>query len=147
MGAQAPVHGGEILDFSANINPYGPPASALTAARAAIGASAAYPEPYARSLRAALAARHGVPDQAVMAGNGAAEVIHLPIRQAAGHSVAVPSPGFAEYGRAATAVGARRVPYAARDCRSFVGLTEHHMRVAVRSRADNARRVEALATP
>jgi len=122
----AAIHGGDlmaaaarwglepaaILDFSANINPFGPPAEALAAARAALGDVQHYPEPYARSLRACLAHRHGLPEGAVLVGNGAAEVIHLLLRRAAGRRVAVPAPGFAEYARAARAVGAEVLLYA-----------------------------------
>jgi threonine-phosphate decarboxylase len=121
----APVHGGDvmaaaarwgldpagILDYSANINPFGPPAGVLEAARSALAGVARYPEPHARRLRAALAGRHGLPPEAVMVGNGAAELIHLLVREAHGRRVAVPVPGFAEYTRAAAAVGAALVPY------------------------------------
>jgi threonine-phosphate decarboxylase len=104
-----------VLDFSANINPFGPPPGAVAAARVALGGVHRYPEPYARSLRATLAARHGVPPGSVLVGNGAAEVIHLLLRRAAGRRVALPVPGFAEYGRAARAVGATVVPYTPGD--------------------------------
>lgn len=120
MMTAPPVHGGDvlaagarwgldpahILDFSANINPLGPPPSALAAAQEALAVINHYPEPYARRLRAALAARHQVPAESVLVTNGAAEAIHLMLRQAAGRQVAVPVPGFAEYERAARAVGA-----------------------------------------
>lgn len=124
MATVAPIHGGDvmaaaarwqldpemILDYSANINPFGPPAGVLEAARAALAGVSHYPEPFARTLRAALAQRHHVAPEAVLVGNGAAEVIHLLLRQAAGRRVAVPAPGFAEYGRAARAVGATVLP-------------------------------------
>ncbi len=124
MADPAPIHGGdvlaaaarwgldpsEILDFSANINPFGPPRGVTKAARDALRSVARYPEPLARTLRAALALRHGVPEEAVLVGSGAAEVIHLLARLAAGRRVAVPVPGFAEYARAARAVGAVVVP-------------------------------------
>lgn len=120
----APIHGGDvlaaaarwgldpsaILDFSANINPLGPPRSVRRAARRALYGIAQYPEPFSRRLRTALAHRHRVPEDAVLVGNGAAEVIHLLARLAAGRRVAVPVPGFAEYGRAARGVGAAVVP-------------------------------------
>ena len=99
-----------ILDFSANINPLGPPRSVRRAARQALCGIAQYPEPFSRRLRTALAHRHRVPEDAVLVGNGAAEVIHLLARLAAGRRVAVPVPGFAEYGRAARGVGAAVVP-------------------------------------
>lgn len=93
----AHVHGGDVL---------------AAAARMAMGSVQHYPEPYARSLRAVLAYRHGLAEGAILVGNGAAEVIHLLLRQAAGRRVAVPAPGFAEYARAARAVGAEVLAYA-----------------------------------
>lgn len=122
----APLHGGDVLeairrwgcptggflDFSANINPMGPPPGAVAAAQAALAGIAHYPEPFARRLRTALARRHGVDVGAVLVGNGAAEVLYLLLRQAAGHRVAFPEPGFAEYVRAARAAGARLLPVA-----------------------------------
>lgn len=128
MVREAPVHGGDVLaaaarwgldpaaiaDFSANINPFGPPAGVLAAVAASVTGVRHYPEPYSRSLRAALARRHGVAEGAVLVGNGAAEVIHLLARAAAGKRVAVPVPGFAEYARAARAVGAAVMEWDAR---------------------------------
>ncbi|MFZ5814749.1 MAG: threonine-phosphate decarboxylase CobD [Bacillota bacterium] len=125
MSLTAPLHGGDLvaasrrwgipperfLDFSANINPLGPPPAALEAARSALAGVANYPEPFARSLRAALARHHGLPEEAVLVGNGAAEVLYLLLRQAAGRRVALPAPGFAEYGRAARAAGAELLTY------------------------------------
>lgn len=124
MTAPAPVHGGDVyaaaarwglrpeqfLDFSANINPLGPPPGALAAAQAALAGVAQYPEPFARALRATLARRHGLPEEAILVGNGAAEVLHLFLRQAAGRRVALPEPGFAEYARAARSAGATVLP-------------------------------------
>ncbi|HYF79485.1 MAG TPA: threonine-phosphate decarboxylase CobD [Symbiobacteriaceae bacterium] len=115
----APIHGGDvlaaaarwgldpsaILDFSANINPLGAPPVALEAARAALASVTHYPEPHSRLLCMVLAERHGVPEGAILVGNGAAEVIHLLLRQAGGRRISFPVPGFAEYGRAARAVG------------------------------------------
>jgi len=124
--SRAPQHGGDLraavarwgdppggfLDFSANINPLGPPPGAVAAAQAALAGVAHYPEPFARTLRAALASRHGFSEATVLVGNGAAELLYLVLRRAAGGLVAVPQPGFAEYARAARAAGARELPVA-----------------------------------
>lgn len=126
MVERPPLHGGDLeaararwaepsggfLDFSANINPLGPPPRAVAAAQGALSGIAHYPEPFARRLRAALAGRHRVQEPMVLVGNGAAEVIYLLLRLARGCRVAVPQPGFAEYERAARAAGARPVPVA-----------------------------------
>jgi len=90
----------------------GPPPGAVAAAQAALAGIAHYPEPFARCLRFALAQRHGVDEGMVLVGNGAAEVLYLLLRLSAGHRVAIPEPGFAEYARAARAAGARLLPVA-----------------------------------
>lgn len=120
----APLHGGDLraaaarwgkpsvgfVDFSANINPMGPPTSAVAAAQEALSGVAHYPEPFARGLRTALAKRHGLPGEALLVTNGAAEALYLLLRQAAGRRVAIPQPGFVEYGRAAASAGAEVIP-------------------------------------
>lgn len=103
---------GGFCDFSANINPLGPPAGAVAAAQAALAGVAHYPEPFARRLRAALARRHQLDESMVLVGNGAAEVLYLLLRLASGFRVALPEPGFAEYARAARAAGAELLPVA-----------------------------------
>ena len=122
----APLHGGdiltaaarwhldpaEILDFSANINPAGPPFGALAAAREALWTMTRYPDPFAPRLRQALARRHSLPPEAIMVTAGGAEAIHLLGRLAAGRRAALPVPCFAEYSRAARAVGAAIIPWA-----------------------------------
>ena len=58
------VHGGNpadgVLDFSASINPLGPPRAALDAYHAAVVNIASYPPAYSRRLVAALAGWMGV---------------------------------------------------------------------------------------
>jgi len=102
-----------ILDFSANINPAGPPAGVLARVQEALAGVRHYPEPYAGTLREAIAKRHAVAPENVLVANGASEAIYLLARLAAGRQVALPAPGFAEYARAAAAVGAKVVPYRA----------------------------------
>ncbi|NCD26785.1 MAG: hypothetical protein EOL86_14515, partial [Deltaproteobacteria bacterium] len=50
----------EILDFSANINPLGPPAWLRPVVARALTGAAHYPEPRADSLRRAAAERFGL---------------------------------------------------------------------------------------
>ena len=66
----------EILDFSASINPWGPPQSALEAIQAHLGDLRAYPDPQYRVLRKALSRIHS-PLEAdwILPGNGAAELL------------------------------------------------------------------------
>lgn len=66
-----------IVDFSLNINPFGPPRSAVKAATAALARSNEYPDLRLASLRRVLASRHDVPENALLFGAGLDDVIKL----------------------------------------------------------------------
>lgn len=85
-----PVHGGNlawaatvagcplaaILDFSASINPLGPPDSAINAIQTQIGKLKAYPDPNYQELRRALSLAHPpLTPEWILPGNGAAELL------------------------------------------------------------------------
>ena len=114
---QTYVHGGDVyrnrvtLDFSANVNPFGTPEPVRAAIRAAAEAVFRYPDPYCTALRERLAALHGVGPDAILCGNGAAELI-FSFAQAVGPKRALlPVPSFAEYETALRSVGAGPVFY------------------------------------
>ena len=92
----------EILDFSATINPLGPPPGVLDAARAALSEATHYP--HAEPLRAALAARLGLD---VVIGNGATELLYAAMIGT--RHVWAPSPSRLGYATAAKAAGAHLV--------------------------------------
>ncbi len=109
--AQANQHGGNVLDmalafgmdetsivdFSANINPLGMPASLKRALNAQWSLAERYPDPLYRRLHARLAAQHGCPASWVLAGNGATELIYDLAFLLRGKTVLLLTPGFAEY--------------------------------------------------
>lgn len=66
-----------VIDFSLNINPFGPPPSAIEAARSALGRSNQYPDFRFGTLRRAVAARHDVEEEALFFGAGLDDVIKL----------------------------------------------------------------------
>ncbi|MFB2934314.1 threonine-phosphate decarboxylase CobD [Aerosakkonemataceae cyanobacterium BLCC-F154] len=84
-----PLHGGNIawaaalagcspdaiLDFSASINPLGPPESAIAAIKSHLPNLKAYPDPDYHQLRASLSAVHQVPPDWILPGNGSAELL------------------------------------------------------------------------
>ena len=70
-----PTERADFLDFSANLNPYGPPVSAVAAARASD--LSRYPDPACTRLRAALAGRLAVRPDELLVGNGSSELFHL----------------------------------------------------------------------
>ena len=107
------THGGHpdprVLDFSASVSPLGPPASVIDALRDLVGLVARYPEPDAGALCRAAAAHHRVPPEAILAGNGAAELIYLVASTLRGVPTYLCEPGFGEYRAACEASGARIV--------------------------------------
>jgi threonine-phosphate decarboxylase len=97
---------GEILDFSANINPLGPPPGLRRVLGRALAEIVNYPEPHAEPLRAALADRHGVKPSQVLVGNGSTALFYLLCRALRPRRAVVFEPAFSEYARALAAAGA-----------------------------------------
>lgn len=112
-------HGGDLLtaqelygipaerfaDFSANMNPFGPPAVVGELLRAYADAIARYPDPAVRGLRRKLASHHGIGEEQVLVGNGAAELIDLVARVLKPAEIVLAQPCFVEYGDAARKSG------------------------------------------
>ena len=80
-GTQNP-HGGDVygaevaFDFSSNVNPLGTPPNVLAAISHAALHVRQYPDPYCRALTAAIAAHETVPEDFILCGAGAAELIY-----------------------------------------------------------------------
>jgi histidinol-phosphate/aromatic aminotransferase/cobyric acid decarboxylase-like protein len=103
----------EILDASASLVPFGPPAALVRALKRGLSGPALrdYPDRDYHALRGALAALHGVDPAAVLPGNGAAELFTWAARDAAAAGVSLlPAPGFADYGRALACWGGSTRP-------------------------------------
>ncbi|MBI2873752.1 MAG: threonine-phosphate decarboxylase [Firmicutes bacterium] len=101
----------EILDFSASLNPLGPPSGVLKAVKEAMRRLRYYPEPGARAFREAVAAFRGVDPDHVIAGNGSAELLFLLPRVLKPARVVAPVPSFASYEDAAGAAGLSFQPF------------------------------------
>lgn len=95
----------DILDFSSNINPYGPASSVVEASKRALWEC--YPDPEALALRSTLADHLSLPIEQIVAGNGTAELIWLIafafVRP--GDLILVLGPTFGEYARCAMLTG------------------------------------------
>ncbi|MBB6054631.1 threonine-phosphate decarboxylase CobD [Tolumonas osonensis] len=89
-----------ILDFSANINPLGMPASLKQAIVDNLTLAEHYPDIDYQRLHAALARHIGCSPRAVLAGNGATELIFALTHYLRPKKAMLPVPGFAEYRRA-----------------------------------------------
>ncbi len=99
---------GEVLDFSVNVNPYGPSVAMVRAIREA--AIDRYPDPRARRAREALALACGVDVTEVIVGSGAADLLWTIARSLLrpGATGLVVEPAFSEF-RAAAAFAEARV--------------------------------------
>ncbi|MBU1004006.1 MAG: cobyric acid synthase [Proteobacteria bacterium] len=91
---------GEILDFSANINPLGLPDWLRGLVGSELSGLTHYPDPHCGELLQAAAQRFGVPTDEIVAGNGSTEILYalcpaLGIRRAI-----VPVPCYTDYRRA-----------------------------------------------
>jgi threonine-phosphate decarboxylase len=118
---QPVVHGGQVhqvakalgrsvdsfIDFSASINPLGPPASVLSAMQQALPACGHYPNPSAEELRMRLAKEHGISSDSIVLGNGSSELIRiLPLALSLRQGY-VAGPTFMEYEASLHIAGAR----------------------------------------
>jgi histidinol-phosphate/aromatic aminotransferase/cobyric acid decarboxylase-like protein len=133
----------DVLDFSVNVNPYGPAPAVLAAAREA--PIDRYPDPTASDLRQAIARQHDAPADAVVVGNGAADLLWTLARALCRprDAVLIVEPTFAEFRSAATAVGAEVIEWRASPARDFAVDLDEVERLLGRSGA----RVLYLCTP
>ncbi len=99
--AQADCLPEEILDFSASINPMGPPQSVLSAIRQHLGEISAYPDPATTAIRQALSQLHNLSADWILVGNGAAELLTWACRSLSTlPQVHLLTPAFSDYSRA-----------------------------------------------
>ncbi|EAE6663036.1 threonine-phosphate decarboxylase CobD [Listeria monocytogenes] len=89
-----------VLDFSANINPLGVPASLKQTITANLDKLVEYPEPDYLALRARIASFHHLDLANVIPGNGATELIFGIAKVTKAQKVLLLAPTFAEYERA-----------------------------------------------
>lgn len=108
--AAAAAHGlrpEDFYDFSSNINPLGPPPGLLPELKRHLEREICrYPAPQAAPFRGALARELGIPEEHLLIGNGANELIHLFFLWKRPKKVLIPAPTFSEYERAARLAGA-----------------------------------------
>lgn len=102
---------GDILDFSANINPLGLPDWLRPLISRQISNLVHYPDPDAAALCHAAAQRyHTTPDE-VLTGNGSAELLNLLAQTAVSRRAIIPIPSYSDYTRAARIAGMEIIEY------------------------------------
>ncbi|GLX70769.1 threonine-phosphate decarboxylase CobD [Paenibacillus glycanilyticus] len=113
----------QFIDFSSNMNPYGPPDGVRRVLVHYAEQIDRYPDPAVRGLRSKLARLHRVDEQSIMIGNGAAELIDLVVRALKPPVTALAYPCFTEYGDAVMKSGGKIEPIMLSSDNSFE-LTE-----------------------
>ena len=131
---ERPTHGGnleeiaagygcvpeELIDFSANINPAGPPSGVVSRLAQLVNDRALlarYPDPDCRALRDAISAHLGVESKCIVVANGSAALLDVVLRALRPKRCLLPVPAFSEYYRALIAANV--------EC-SFFQLDAHH---------------------
>lgn len=94
-----------FTDFSSNMNPLGPPAVVGSVLLDYLKRISAYPDPAVRELSRKLALHHAIPEETLLVGNGAAELIDLAVRALRPAKAAIAVPCFDEYGDALAKIG------------------------------------------
>jgi threonine-phosphate decarboxylase len=131
-----PLHGGqlrqiaerfgiptsELLDFSANINPSGPPPAVLSALRASLEDPATlveYPDLQQSDLKRSLARYAGTSEEKVVVANGFVPLLEATLGALNIRSCLLPVPAFVEYRKTLERGGVEIVPHALSADASF----------------------------
>ncbi|WP_134704042.1 threonine-phosphate decarboxylase CobD [Ammoniphilus sp. YIM 78166] len=96
----------ELLDFSANINPLGPPEQVISYLHSSLSSIIHYPDPGHRKLKERLAERLGWSTEGILVGNGAAECMALVLQALEPKRVGLIYPCFSEYSQLSAQFGA-----------------------------------------
>ena len=95
----------DLLDFSANINPFGVPESVKQAISAAIPTLVHYPDPQQTALTQAIATYHALQSEQIVCGNGGADVLFRALQCLHPKRALLPVPSFLEYETALQEIG------------------------------------------
>jgi threonine-phosphate decarboxylase len=110
----------EVIDFSANINPLGPPRGVLKAIENALNPSTvrAYPDPH--DFVHALAKKHRLIAEKIIVGSGATSLMFAILRAILPKRVLILEPAFSEYSRACAAIRADVTSWLLHEADGFI---------------------------
>ncbi len=110
-------YGLPLLDFSANVSPFGIPERVKQAAAQALDRAEHYPDPLCRELREKLSEYHNIPAEWILCGNGASDLIYRLALAKRPQTALVTAPAFSEYENALSLCGCSvtRFPLYAED--------------------------------
>ena len=112
LAARAGRDPAEILDFSASVNPLGPPPGLGDVLSGAIGRLVHYPDPENAELVEALAAHYRLRAAQIVAGNGSSELLFALARAMEYDRAVIPVPSYSDYAAAVERAGRPVVPLA-----------------------------------
>jgi histidinol-phosphate aminotransferase len=99
--------GAEVIDFSVNLNPYGPPEFVHEVIKDAIEAIKLYPDTECSELRARISQKFGCDTDEVLVGAGVSELIQLVTLAFMKNRALMPQHTYGEYAVAAKMMGAK----------------------------------------
>ena len=105
LAARAGLGRDAILDFSASVNPLGPPDGLRMALSRAIDQLVHYPDPDCAELVAAIAARFQVDGAQIVVGNGSTELLFALARACDFDRALIPVPSYIDYAAAVRRAG------------------------------------------
>ncbi|KUG28844.1 cobyric acid synthase [hydrocarbon metagenome] len=122
----------DILDFSASMNPLGPPQALRAVVSRAVSGLTRYPDPESAGLVAVASRRYGVARETLLAGNGTSDLLFALARAArgrcgSGHAdgpawsrAVIVAPCYVDYRRACERAGLAVTTFLTRPEREFV---------------------------
>jgi cobyric acid synthase CobQ/L-threonine-O-3-phosphate decarboxylase len=105
LAGRAGVDKTKIVDFSANINPLGPPECLRAVISRSLDRIVHYPDPDGMELRRLLADKHGVDQKHILLGNGSTELLFALPRSGKWTRAVIPAPCYIDYASAAEQAG------------------------------------------
>ncbi len=102
---ESPAKDQQILDFSANINPLGPPEWFRPLISSQLENLIHYPDPDNTEFIKAIAEHTGVSTEHIVVGNGTTELLYAFLRVLPCKRVILPVPSYVDYARAAKVAG------------------------------------------
>lgn len=124
LAEEAGLPAAAILDWSANINPFGLPPRVRAALLQGMESIVHYPDPDAINLRESLAAFHGLPRESVLVGNGETELIYLTAQAFRPKRALAVVPAFSEYAHALELVDCQIESFRLSEASSFLPDTD-----------------------
>ncbi len=102
---------GEVLDFSANINPLGPPEYIWNILARSMQDILHYPDPGSADLLRAVADSSGTEPEQLVVGNGTSELLFAAVRALGCRRAVIPVPAYIDYRQACEQAGMTIQPF------------------------------------